>query len=136
MTTENQGPEATQQSSNTGTTILIIILVVLAALAVVFLAFLIGGLMGSSASSSTGDEVITGGGGEFLPVPTPASGEPSLTSVANLNIRKGPGTEYESYGLLQPGQTAQAVSVSADGDWYAINFPLVRMGSVGYLPIM
>ena len=122
MTTENQAPQPTQESSNTGKTVLIVILVVLAALAVVFLAFLAGGMLGSSSTPDTGDEVITGGG-DYLQVPPPAPGEPLVTAIANLNVREGPGTEYASYGLLQPGQSAQVVGVSSDGKWYAINCP-------------
>ena len=57
------------------------------------------------------------------PVPTPAPGQPSVTATALLNVRSGPGTQYPSYGLLQPGQSALAVGTNADGTWYAIDVP-------------
>ncbi|MCK5313888.1 MAG: SH3 domain-containing protein [Anaerolineales bacterium] len=122
MTVENQTPQPTQESSNTGKTILMVVLVVLAALAVIFLAFLAGGMLAGSSAPDTGDEVIEGGG-NYLQVPAPAPGDPSVTAVANLNVRAGPGTQYNSYGLLQPGQSAQAVGINSDGTWYAINCP-------------
>ena len=131
MTTDNPDPNSIQESSATGRTILLVILVILAALAVVFLAFLAGGMLGSSSAPDTGDEVI-GGEGETLQVPPPAPGEPAVTATANLNVRAGPGTEYVSYGLLQPGQSAQVVGVSDDGSWYAINCPQCTDG-VGWV---
>ena len=57
------------------------------------------------------------------PVPTPAPDQPSVTATTLLNVRKGPGTDFESYGLLQPGQSAVAIGTNADGTWFAIDIP-------------
>lgn len=56
-------------------------------------------------------------------VPTPAPGEPSVTATALLNVRTGPGTQFESYGMLRPGQVARAVGINADASWFAIDLP-------------
>ena len=63
------------------------------------------------------------------PVPTPAPGQPSVTASTLLNVRSGPGTQYPSYGLLQPGQSALAVGTNADTSWYAIELPAAPDGA-------
>jgi chitodextrinase len=44
------------------------------------------------------------------------------TTVADLNIRGGPGTNYPVLGLLKAGQTAEITGRSADGGWWQIKF--------------
>ncbi len=55
--------------------------------------------------------------------PPPAATKPGLTSIANLNIRSGPGLNYKILGLLPVGQSAEVTGVSADGLWWQIYFP-------------
>ena len=54
---------------------------------------------------------------------TPVPGAPSVTANTNVNIRSGPGTQYPIIGVLGLEQTARVVGVSADGTWWAIDFP-------------
>ena len=68
------------------------------------------------------------GGDEVAEVPTPLPGAPSVTAVADVNVRSGPDVAYEVIGVLLQGQTAEAVGVSADGLWWAINFPASPTG--------
>lgn len=56
-------------------------------------------------------------------VPTPAPGEPSVTATALLNVRTGPGTQFDSYGMLRQNQAARAVGINADASWFAIDLP-------------
>jgi uncharacterized protein YgiM (DUF1202 family) len=122
MTTEGQG-------SSNGTKVLWGILIALAALLVLFAAFLIGGALAGSNASQPGEDTGSPGGDiQYLPVPTPASDQPALMSGTSLNVREGPGTEYASYGLLQPGQMAQVVGKNAAGTWWAISIPQVPDG--------
>ena len=44
----------------------------------------------------------------------------TVTSVANVNVRSGPGLGYNRIGSLTNGQQAEAVGVSEDGFWLAI----------------
>lgn len=61
-------------------------------------------------------------------VPTPEPGQPSVTALALLNVREGPGTNYPSYGMLRPSQSAIAVGTNADASWYAISIPPAEDG--------
>ncbi len=60
---------------------------------------------------------------EILTAPTPQPGTPSLTATTIVNIRRGPGEDFESYGYLDRDQTAQVIGVSSDGAWWVINLP-------------
>jgi hypothetical protein len=56
--------------------------------------------------------------------PPPAEpGEPTVTANTDLNVRSGPGTQYDVLGVMRLGQTAEAVGLSPDLQWYAIEFP-------------
>jgi uncharacterized protein YraI len=91
---------------------------------VFFAAFLIGtAFAGSDASQPEGDTGAPGEEPQFLLVPTAIPGQPALMSLAYLNIRQGSGTDFLSYGLMQPGQTAQVVGKNAEQTWWAINYP-------------
>jgi hypothetical protein len=68
---------------------------------------------------------------EVAPTPT-ATPQPEpalLMSRANLNIRSGPGVNYEVIGLLAAGQSAEITGLSLDYGWWQIKFPA---GPSGY----
>lgn len=44
-----------------------------------------------------------------------------ITSDRNMNLRAGPGTEFERLEVLDAGEGAALVSVSAGGEWYQIS---------------
>lgn len=54
--------------------------------------------------------------------PSPAN-QPTLTANAPVNIRSGPGKEYQIIGGLLKGQTAIIVGVSEDQSWWKIIIP-------------
>jgi uncharacterized protein YraI len=58
---------------------------------------------------------VTGGG------PPGATGY-TLTSLASLNVRRGPGLGNVRVGALQPGQTAQVIGRNADNTWWEVTF--------------
>jgi probable enterotoxin D len=66
--------------------------------------------------------------GSALVIPTPAPGSPSVTATANVNIRNGPGLDYDVIGLLLIGHSAQVVGISGDSMWWAINLPEAQNG--------
>jgi uncharacterized protein YraI len=61
-------------------------------------------------------------------IPSPPEGSANIVSNSVLNIRDGPGTEYEIIGKLEVGQTAELTGTSPDLLWFAINFPSGRDG--------
>lgn len=84
---------------------------------------------------------------EALASPTvPASATPSVTETppaptltptaaliaglltAEVNVRSGPGTMYESLGLLGSGEAVQVNLQSDDGQWYRILYPAAPDG--------
>jgi uncharacterized protein YraI len=65
---------------------------------------------------------------EQLVVPTPSPGEATLTAVARVNIRSGPGTTYEILGRLEANQTALIVGITYDGAWWGITVPSAENG--------
>ncbi len=62
-------------------------------------------------------------------VPSPTSCAPTVTVVANANVRSGPGTVYEPpIGSLPVGATAVVEGKNADGSWWYIVFPAGSSG--------
>jgi uncharacterized protein YraI len=68
---------------------------------------------------------------ETAPTPTP---DPATVTImptdvqyimaqVNVNIRRGPGTNYEIVGRIFAGQTAQVTGVTADGGWWRVICP-------------
>ncbi len=52
--------------------------------------------------------------------------------MPQINVRSGPGTEYEGIGVLLMGQTAPAIGRTNGGDWILIQYPGV-VGSTGWV---
>ena len=52
---------------------------------------------------------------------TPAG--PKILVPEQVNVRLGPGTDYEQVGVLNSGQEAPAIGRSPGGDWIMINYP-------------
>lgn len=61
-------------------------------------------------------------------VPAPEADQPSLMASWSVNLRAGPGREYQVVGTLQQGQIATVVGVSEDGNWWAIAYPAAANG--------
>ena len=81
---------------------------------------------------------------EASPTPLPPPSEttsptPTATPVivagtlkVQVNVRAGPGTGYESLGLLNAGQTVQVAAQSGDGTWFQILYP-AGPGGMGWV---
>ncbi len=84
------------------------------------------------------------------PVPTVTSTPtgPFILVPEQVNVRSGPGTNYDLIGVLISGQTAPAVGRSPGGEWIQIVYPgvpgnvawvyapLVRLQGQGVLPVV
>lgn len=56
-------------------------------------------------------------------VPSATLGGPTVYVPDQVNVRVGPGTQYEQVGVLIAGQTAPAVGRSEFGEWIQIEYP-------------
>jgi heat shock protein HslJ/uncharacterized protein YraI len=57
---------------------------------------------------------------EGVQPPAPGEGVPTATALEPVNIRSGPGKEYESYGVASIGDTAEIIGKSVDGNYWVI----------------
>ncbi len=73
-----------------------------------------------------------GGAGEEIVLPpatvipaTPIPGSPTaiVTAPDGVNIRSGPGTEYDVIGIMPYNTQAPIIGRSADGQWWVLNIP-------------
>jgi hypothetical protein len=55
-----------------------------------------------------------------------------LSARVILRVRAGPGTQYDTVGLMEPGETADAVGRTDAGDWLLIEAPAVP-GGLGWV---
>lgn len=74
------------------------------------------------------DDTGGDGGGVIIVVPTPAPQVPSVTADANVNIRSGPGTDFDVIGSLDQGQSAEALGRSPDQEWWVIQVAAANNG--------
>ena len=86
-------------------------------LAVIVLFGLIG-LAGMSGGMSQAAKLPT----ETLQ-PTATFGGPTVFASEQVNVRAGPGTNYDQVGVLIPGQTAPAIGRSPGNEWIQIEYP-------------
>jgi heat shock protein HslJ/uncharacterized protein YgiM (DUF1202 family) len=118
-----------QEKSDNKNTIIIILTVALA-VALIGIGFLmLFYVFGDSEATEPGD------GAELVPPivtvdatlvpPTPEPGDPlaRVTARAGVNVRTGPGLEYQVIGLAPFGAELEVVGVSQDGTWWVVNVP-------------
>jgi len=53
----------------------------------------------------------------------PGSGAPAAVTLEPINVRSGPGSDYESYGRIPIGTNLAVIGRSADREWLVINLP-------------
>ncbi len=56
---------------------------------------------------------------------------PSIQANGNVNVRSGPGTDYDLVGLLSSGQSAVVIDTSGNGDWFNVQLSDGTIGWVG-----
>lgn len=56
-------------------------------------------------------------------IPTPVPGFPFVTANENVNIRTGPGVDYDNIAILKEGENAAIIAYSNDSSWWAIRYP-------------
>lgn len=55
--------------------------------------------------------------------PSQIDNSPTLTALAALNIRSGPGLDYPTVGQLTPGQSVPITGKNPAGTWWQVNYP-------------
>ncbi len=85
-----------------------------------------GGAPAATAAASS-DIVIVAAVPSATPPPPPASAA-QLTTTANLNVRSGPGTNYDILGVLLLGQQAEIIGRNQDATWWQIKFAGAKQG--------
>jgi len=58
-----------------------------------------------------------------LEVPQAAPGEPTVTANVDLNVRRGPGTNYDVVGALRDGNSARILGSNPGRTWWKIECP-------------
>ena len=54
---------------------------------------------------------------------TPTPTGPTGRVIQRLNVRSGPGTTYDTLGLLEPGVAVSLIGKNSTGSWFQIDFP-------------
>jgi uncharacterized protein YraI len=60
---------------------------------------------------------------EEIIIPTPQPGAPTAETLAAVNVRSGPGTNYDAYGVAPEGMLLEVVGKSEDGGWWVVKIP-------------
>lgn len=61
-------------------------------------------------------------------MPSPEPGKPYLVASVTVNLRAGPGREYQVVGTLEQYMMAAVQGKSADGKWWAVGFNGTKSG--------
>ncbi|HBY07375.1 MAG TPA: hypothetical protein DEH22_06155 [Chloroflexi bacterium] len=62
-------------------------------------------------------------------IPTPQPDGPSAEMLDAVNVRSGPGTNYEAYGIAPKGLRMEVLGVSEDGGWWVVKIPTEYVGA-------
>ena len=64
----------------------------------------------------------------------PPSGETVMATTTEIvNVYSGPGKDYEAYGKVEKGSTAEALGISADGGWIVLALPDITPDGRGWV---
>ncbi len=82
----------------------------------------VGEIPGPGTPGATGGATPTSPGGGPAATDQVSSGA-MVTASVGLNVRSGPGIDYEAVGGLRAGESAQIAGKNADGSWWQIVYP-------------
>ena len=77
--------------------------------------------------------IVTSGGPETSPQPVlsqPTPSTPRITAQQNMDIRSGPGTNFDRIAVLNAGDHLDILGISDDDRWYQVLLPDGNMGWV------
>ena len=76
-----------------------------------------------AAEESSSEEEAPAADAPVLEAPAPAATDPTATLLVDLNVRTGPGTNYDVVGALSAGSSASIIGKSPNGGWWKIQCP-------------
>jgi len=111
------------EQSSTFVKIIIVVVLIFVAVAVIAASVSLFQLItgGGAPTTSEGSTVIVKG--VVIVIPTAKPGVPAVIATTDVNIRSGPGTQYNVIGALLKGYRAEVVGVNSEGSWWAIKIP-------------
>jgi len=62
-------------------------------------------------------------GGQALIPTLPGEGAPTATTIEPVNVRRGPGTAYQSYGVVPAGTIFEVIGIGQEGEWWVVRLP-------------
>ncbi len=135
--TENQEANKKENTDNKNTIIIILTIalaVALIGIGVLMLAYVFGDSEGSEPGDGAEIAPPVGTVDATLIPPTPEPGDPvaTVTARAGVNIRTGPGLEYQVIGLAPFNSQLEVVGVSQDSTWWVVNVP-ASLNSQGWV---
>jgi len=128
-TEQTSSPEPTATSKSKQNPILIGVLVVVIIALVFAIFWMLRGNNGGDTGGETTLPPATAAPATVVPA-TPAPGAPTVivTAPDGVNIRTGPGTEYEVIGILPQNTQAPIIGRSADGQWWVVDIKATPNG--------
>lgn len=78
----------------------------------------------------TNTAAASGSGGSFLPTAAACGTIPTLQAKNIINIRSGPGTDYDVAGTMVFAEVRPIIGRAANADWWAIELPNGEIGWV------
>lgn len=77
----------------------------------------------SDSATESSEEDTPAADAPVLEAPAPAATDPTATLLVALNVRTGPGTNYNTVGALSAGSSAAIIGKSPNGGWWKIECP-------------
>jgi uncharacterized protein YraI len=65
---------------------------------------------------------------DTLIAPTPTADKPYGLTLAQINVRSGPASSYQSYGLIEANERVNILGQTLNGLWYQIEYPSATTG--------
>ncbi len=80
------------------------------------------------ATAAASSDIVVVAAVPATPPPPPPASVAQLATTANLNVRSGPGVNYDILGVLLLGQQAEIIGRSPDSTWWQIKFAGAKQG--------
>lgn len=80
------------------------------------------------ATAAASSDIVVVAAVPATPPPPPPASVAQLTTTANLNVRSGPGANYDILGVLLLGQQAEIIGRNSDATWWQIKFAGAKQG--------
>lgn len=73
--------------------------------------------------ADAGNLIFNNAGSGIIP-PQPGQGAATVKTTEPINVRRGPGAQYSTYGTAPKGTVFEVIGVSPDGEWWVVKLPI------------